>query len=132
MLFINTDANLLSLWKAGSIVGICLIAIGIGAGYVDIATHFNFQFLSDHFDIFLFAILAGTLSAFICLIGWARHLKRLARARLAGIVFAAPWLAGLLGYPIAGNNIHGPAALVMLLIVPASILALTLLIMAGY
>jgi hypothetical protein len=50
---------------------------------------------------------------------------------MAGLVFVAPWIAGLLGYPIAGHNIHGPGALVMLLIIPASVLAIVLLFMAG-
>lgn len=100
---------MLTVWKAGSITGIALIAIGIGAGYVDIATHFNFEFISDHFGIFLSAILLGTLSAFDCLIGWAIRMKRGTRALVAGLVFAAPWLVVIIGFPIAGNSIHGPA-----------------------
>ena len=46
-------------------------------------------------------------------------------------VFTAPWAALLLGYPIVGTNIHGPAAPVMMLIVPATILAVVLLIMTA-
>jgi hypothetical protein len=38
----------------------------------------------------------------------------------------------LLGYPIEGFNIHGPSALLLVMIIPASILALVLVIMAGY
>jgi hypothetical protein len=37
----------------------------------------------------------------------------------------------LIGYPIAGINFHGAAALVMMLIVPATVLAVTLAIMAA-
>jgi hypothetical protein len=44
------------------------------------------------------------------------------------MVFASPWIVGILGYPIDGFNIHGPSALLLLLIVPASILALVLAI----
>jgi hypothetical protein len=121
----------LRIWKAGSLIGVCLLAIGIAAGYVDIAAHFAFPFISNHFEIFLLSIIVGLLFAFICLIGWATHLHRAARARLAVMVFVTPWLVGAAGYPIAGTNIHGPAALLMYIVGPASILlALVLLIMA--
>jgi len=118
------------LWKIGSISGISLIAVGIAAAYVDIATQFDF--FSSRFEAFILAILVGVVMAFVGLIGWAKHLKPGARVRLAGFVFAAPWIAGLLGYPIAGTNIHGRAALLIFVMIPAAILALVLLIMAGY
>jgi hypothetical protein len=120
-----------TVWKATAIVGICLIIVGIAAGYVDVATHFRLEFLSDHFNIFLIAVLVGVLASSVGLIGWARLLKRCARARMVGLVFVSPWITVLLGYPIAGNNIHGPSALVLLLIIPGSILAVILLMMAG-
>jgi len=120
------------LWKVISILGGSLIAIGIAAGSVDVATRFEFDFISRDFGIFILAILVGVVLAFVGLIGWAKRLKRGARARTAGLVFAAPWIGGPLGYPIAGNDLHGPAALLLLVIIPAAILALVLLIMAGY
>ena len=118
-------------WKAIAIVGICLIVVGIAAGYLDLATHSRFEFLSDHFSIFLIAPLIGVAASSAGLIGWARRLKRKARARMAALVFVSPWIAGLLCYPIAGDNIHGPFALVILLVIPASILALVLFLMTG-
>ena len=39
-----------AVWRATSIVGICLIIIGIAVGYVDYS--FQVGFLSDHFNIF--------------------------------------------------------------------------------
>jgi hypothetical protein len=48
---------------------------------------------------------------------------------MAAFVFAAPWMVCLLGYPIAGFNVHGPAPLVLFLVIPASILAVVLLLM---
>lgn len=112
-------------------VGVGLAAIGLGAGYFDVATHFRFAFLSDHFGVFLIALLLGILSSFVCLIGWARRLRKATRVRTAGIVFISPWIAGLLGYPIDGFNVHGPSALLLFPIVPAaSILALVLRVMA--
>jgi hypothetical protein len=65
------------------------------------------------------------------MVGWARQFRKTTRSRAAGIVFISPWIAGLLGYPIDGFNVHGPSALFIFLIVPvASILALVLRIMA--
>jgi hypothetical protein len=47
---------------------------------------------------------------------------------MAGLVFAFPWIAVLLGYPIDGINVHGAAPLVLMLIAPASILSIVLLL----
>ena len=117
-------------WRIISLSGVGLIAIGIGAGYFDVWTHFYFEFISSYFGFFLLAILVGIFSSFIGLIGWAKLLGRQRRARMAALVLISPWLAMLLGYPIAGTNIHGPSVFVMLLIIPASILALLLFFMS--
>ena len=63
------------------------------------------------------------------LIGWARHLDRPARVQAAGAVFAFPWVAVLLGYPIDGINVHGAAPIVLMLVLPATILSVVLLLM---
>lgn len=115
-------------WKAVSLAGIVLTTIGASAGYIDIATGFRFEALSDHFEFLTLCLLVGAVIAFTGLIGWARHLKRPSRFRMAGWVFAFPWILCLLGYPIAGFNVHGPAPLVLLLIIPATILAVLLLL----
>ena len=88
--FIGAQSKSLLLWKISAIAGICLIGVGIGAGYFDEATNFRFEFLSDHSAVFLIAALIGILSAFIGLIGWARRLDPGTRRRVAGMVFAAP------------------------------------------
>lgn len=107
------------------------MAIGLAAGYVDEATNFRYSFLSNHFGVFLLALFLGILLSFISIVGWARLLK--SRARAAGFVFVAPWIIGLLSYPVEGFNVHGPSALLYFLVVPAaSILALVLLIMPDY
>jgi hypothetical protein len=97
-------------WKPCAIAGICLIAIGIGAGYFDEATNFGFEFISDHFGIFLDCASIGIVLAFIGLIGWVRHLKSGTRKQMAGAVFAAPWFGCALGYALEGLNIHGGLA----------------------
>src|SRR5579875_2509258 len=83
----------LKIWKAASLVGTGLLAIGTAAGYVDIATGFAFPFISNRSEIFLLSIAVGLLVSFISLIGWAKHLPRAGRIRLAAVVFVAPWLA---------------------------------------
>jgi hypothetical protein len=120
----------LAVWKTVSLLGIALIAIGILAGYIDVATHFRFEFISDDFDIVILALLIGVLLSFVGLIGWAAQPGVRRRGSTAGLVLIAPWIVLMLGSPIGGTNIHGPAALVMLLILPATILALVLAIMA--
>jgi hypothetical protein len=50
---------------------------------------------------------------------------------MAGLVFIGPWAALLIGSPIGGMNIHGPAAIAMVLTIPSTVLAVILLIMAA-
>jgi len=51
---------------------------------------------------------------------------------MAVAVFIAPFVGLLLGSPIGGMNIHGPSAITMMLTLPATVLAVILLIMAGF
>jgi hypothetical protein len=51
---------------------------------------------------------------------------------MAALVFIAPLAALLVGSPIGGTNIHGPSAITMMLTIPATILAVILLIMAAF
>jgi hypothetical protein len=121
-----------AIWKLGTIVGVGLTTIGVGAGYFDEATNFRFPFVSDYFGMFLLGLLVGFVMSFVSIIGWARLLGSKGRSRTAMIVFISPWLAGFLGYPIERFNVHGPSALLWFLVMPAaSILALVLRIMAG-
>jgi hypothetical protein len=120
----------LAIWKTVSLLGAALIAVGILAGYIDVATHFRFEFISDDFDLFTLALLVGTVLSFVGFIGWSAQPGAPRRGLTAGLILIAPWIVLLLGSPIGGTNIHGPAALVMLLILPATVLALVLAIMA--
>ena len=120
-----------SIWKVGAITGIGLVTVGLGAGYFDESTRFKFEFLSDHFGVFLVALFLGILSSFVLTIVWARSITKRARARAAGLIFVTPWIFGLLSYPVEGFNVHGPSALLWFLVMPAaSILALVFRIMA--
>jgi hypothetical protein len=113
------------------LVGASLIAVGIGAFYLDEATRSHFEFISDYSDLFGLLELVGLFLSFIGCIGWATQLRKRNLIQLVFLVLLAPWLALLIGYPIAGINFHGAAALVMMLIVPATVLAVTLAIMAA-
>lgn len=112
-------------------MGACWTIVGVGAGYFDVVTRFNFEFISHYFGIFLLMVLIGVLLAFVGCIGWASYLGKEYRILMAVVVFILPWGVLLLGRPIGGTNIHGPAVLAMLLIIPATILAVVLLIMAA-
>ena len=104
--------------------------IGVGAGYVDVATHFKFDFLSG--DSFILALLVGIVLSFGAVIGWAKQYPAGTRRRAAGIVFTAPWVAALVSNSIEGFNVHGPSVFLFFLVMPASwLLTLVLLIMAG-
>lgn len=74
LLVINMPSVPLWLWKVISVLGVSFIAIGIAAGYVDVATRFEFDFISRDFGIFILAILVGIVLAFVGPIGWARTL----------------------------------------------------------
>ncbi|MCU1249525.1 MAG: hypothetical protein JWQ49_2554 [Edaphobacter sp.] len=118
-------------WRAISVVGASLITVGIGAFYIDDATRFHFEFISDYSEVFGLLGMIGLLLSFIGCIGWATQLRKRNLVQLVFLVLLAPWLALLIGYPIAGINYHGAAAFVMMLIVPAAILAFVLSIMAA-
>ena len=112
--------------------GTFLIASGGAAFYIDAAARFRFDFIEYRYDEFGISILIGVIFAFIGCIGWAKFCSKQRRAMMAGIVFIAPFAALLVGSPIGGTNIHGPAAITMMLIIPATILAVVLLIMAAF
>jgi hypothetical protein len=112
-------------------VGASLIAVGIGAFYVDDVTRFHFEFISDYSSVFGLLVTVGLFLSFIGCIGWATQLRKRNLVQLVFLVLLVPWLTLLIGYPIAGINVHGSAALVMMLIVPATILAFILSIMAA-
>jgi hypothetical protein len=58
-------------WKVTATIGITLIIIAVVTGYIDVATHFRFGFLSDHSDTLLLAGLLGVVMSSVGLVGWA-------------------------------------------------------------
>jgi hypothetical protein len=118
-------------WRLTAFLGLTLIAVGVFAFYLDVAVHFRYEFIEDHYDAFGTSILIGVVFAFIGCIGWARLCGKHRRSLIAGLVFIGPWAALLIGSPIGGMNIHGPAAIAMMLTIPSTVLAVILLIMAA-
>ena len=115
-------------WRLTAVVGVAFVMAGAAAGYVDVATHFRFEFISDDYGFFGLALVLGVLLSFAGLIGIARDLDQPARIKTEGLDFAFPWVVVLVGYPIDGLNVHGAAPVVLMLVVPATILSLTLLL----
>jgi hypothetical protein len=119
-------------WRVIALAGGFLIALGASAFYIDVAMHFRFDFIQHHYEEFGMSILIGVILTFIGCIGWARFCRRQRRAMMAGCVFIAPFAALLAGSPIDGTNIHGPSAITMALTIPATVLAVVLLVMAAF
>ncbi len=119
-------------WRLTAFAGVFLVALGTAAFYIDVAAHFRFDFIEHHYDEFGICILGGVVFAFIGCLGWARLCSKQHRAMMAALVFIAPSAALLLGSPIGGTNIHGPSAISMMLTIPATVLAVILLIMAAF
>jgi peptidoglycan/LPS O-acetylase OafA/YrhL len=115
-------------WKATAILGALLILSGIVSAYVEVATRHRFDSFSHNPYVFLPAMLIGVILTFVGLIAWARLIERAARVRMAVWVFISPLIVSLLGHPITD---HGPAVLVLMLILPAALLSVVLLGMAG-
>jgi hypothetical protein len=124
------SSNESTLWKPVALLSAALVSLCLALGYLDVATHFSLDLTDYYGAIFVIGALAG-LCCCTAVIGWARHLGRQGRVSLAIAIVLWPWAILLIGYPFAGTNIHGPAAPVLVLIWPASILSVVLFVMAG-
>jgi hypothetical protein len=112
-------------------LGAVFIVVGVSAFYIDVAARFRFDFIEQNYGTFGASILSGVVLAFIGCIGWAKSGDKKTRVLMAGAVFIAPWMLLLAGSPIDGVNVHGPSMISAMLVLPATVLALTLLIMAA-
>jgi hypothetical protein len=121
-----------SIWKAGVLVGVCLIVIGVSAGYVDVATHFRFSFLSTNYGIFIGALFAGLVLSFVATIGWARGFTKNGRLRTAGLVFVLPWLGMLLADQVEHFNVHGPSVFLYYFVLPVALLLAIVLLFISW
>lgn len=58
-----------SFWTIGIVLGAVLTVVGVSAGYIDVSTHFRFDFVSEHFDVFLGMLIIGLAVSFVAVIG---------------------------------------------------------------
>jgi hypothetical protein len=127
----DTQIMKLRRWRLLTLLGAILTTFGLAAFYVDVAAHFKFDVIEQHYTVLGVCTLLGTVIVFVGCIGWAKLRNSKVRAIMAAAVFAMPLFALLIGTPVDGINIHGPSAITMMLILPYSALALILLIMAA-
>lgn len=118
-------------WKILAIGGICLVLIGLGAMGFDFVTRGEVSFISDHYEVFLLAIVAGAALLLISLIGWAVVLGKTGRSRIAFFTLTLPIAVILIGYAIGGTNIHGPFYIFLLPMAPLLIVGIIVAIMAA-
>jgi hypothetical protein len=118
-------------WKPVTLSSAAVLTICLAFGYIDVGTHFRFDLPDYSYGSIFVAGAAAALCFCISVIAWAKHVGRQGRVSLALAVLLWPWAVLLIGYPFGGTNIHGPAAPVMVMIWPTSILSLVLFIMAG-
>lgn len=105
--------------------------IGLGAMGFDFVTRGEVSFISDHYEVFLLAIVAGAALLLISLIGWAVVLGKTGRSRIAFFTLTLPIAVILIGYAIGGTNIHGPFYIFLLPMAPLLIVGIIVAIMAA-
>jgi uncharacterized membrane protein len=118
-------------WKVLALSGICLVLIGLGAMGFDFVTRGEVSFISDHYEVFLLAIVAGAALLLISLIGLAVVLGKTGRSRIAFFTLSLSIAVILIGYAIGGTNVHGPFYLFLLPMAPLLIVGIIVAIMAA-
>ena len=118
-------------WRLAAILGALFLVLPPVFEWVDVASHFRFEFIDDYFDAIGLLIPVGIVLCFVGCIGWAKHMDRTGRVSLAFGVFAACCAEVLLGYLVDGMNVHGSAGLIVISLLPMPILIAVLWIMAA-
>ena len=113
-----------SLPKVVTTLGLICVVIGVGWGFVDVATHFEYSFLSRNAELFILTLLIGIVLSFVGTIWWARRLARRRRLGLAGAL-----LLGSLAIFAVPVNVHGPTMFLVPVVFAVWILALILALM---
>jgi hypothetical protein len=125
------NQNRAAFWRTVAITGIGVLAVSLGAFGIDFVTIGRFEFISDHYELFLLGIGAGVLLLFVGLIAWAKNLGKQGRTTMGTVVFIAPIATCVLAAFISGTNVHGPFFLFLFAMIPVSVLGLALLLMAA-
>jgi hypothetical protein len=119
------------IWKVLTIAASCVVAVGLGAVGVDFATIGRFELISRNFGVILVAILAGATALLVALIGWATVLGKVGRIRIAFFAFLLSFGVILIGFLLAGTNVHGLFFLFVLSMSPIILAGFVAAIMAA-
>ena len=113
-------------WGIASISSAVLQIGGLGALCLDYAVNGGIDFIDDHFQLFLWANLAGLILCVVSILGWARHLDRRGRVVIGAATFLLSVGIGIIGNLIRPYDVHGPFSMLFLTLLPTSILGLVL------
>ena len=113
--------------KVVTIFGLVCVVVGIGWGFVDVATDFRFDFFTRYSSLFLISLVLGVCLSSAGIIAWSLRFSRRKQLGLAGLVIAV----GCVGVAVAPNNVHGPGMLLGLTSVCAAMLGLSLAVIAA-
>jgi hypothetical protein len=103
--------------------GVVCVVVGVSWGFVDVWTHFRFQFFTDYYELFLATLAVGIVLSVGGAILWTRHFDRLKKFRVAGVIF----VIGAVAFMVVPNNVHGPGMLLGF----ASVFTLVLSVVIG-
>jgi hypothetical protein len=103
--------------------GVVCVIVGVSWGFVDVWTHFRFQFFTDYYELFLATLAVGIVLSVGGAILWTRHFDRLKKFRVAGVIF----VIGAVAFMVVPNNVHGPGMLLGF----ASVFTLVLSVVIG-
>lgn len=106
--------------------GLVCVLVGVSWGFVDVWTHFRFQFFTHYAGLFLATLAVGIVLSVSGAIAWTRHFDRLKEFRVAGVIF----VIGAVAFMVVSNNVHGPGMLLGLASTFALILGLVIGVMA--
>jgi hypothetical protein len=112
-----------SLPKLLTTFGVVCVVVGVSWGFVDVWTHFRFQFFTDYYELFLATLAVGIVLSVGGAILWTRHFDRLKKFRVAGVIF----VIGAVAFMVVPNNVHGPGMLLGF----ASVFTLVLSVVIG-
>jgi hypothetical protein len=107
-------------------LGLVCVLVGVSWGFVDVWTHFRFQFFTYHSGLFLATLAVGIVLSISGAITWTRHFDRLKKFRVAGVIF----VIGAVAFMVVPNNVHGPGMLLGFASIFALILGLVIGVMA--
>jgi hypothetical protein len=103
--------------------GVVCVIVGVSWGFVDVWTHFRFQFFTDYYELFLATLAVGIVLSVGGAIFWTRHFDRLKKFRVTGVIF----VIGAVAFMVVPNNVHGPGMLLGF----ASVFTLVLSVVIG-